>query len=81
MTDEDIRQEVIDGILMGARETSANLFKVANGGEHGCRDRARVGITKVKETTAMMLALVDEVFGESVTGEMMIHRSDSREQS
>ncbi|MCA1455914.1 hypothetical protein I6F35_22365 [Bradyrhizobium sp. BRP22] len=63
----DIRQEVVDGILMGAREAAANLFKVANGGEHGCVDRARLGLVHVKDTAAMMLALVEEVFGDKTS--------------
>ncbi|MBO4228377.1 hypothetical protein [Bradyrhizobium neotropicale] len=68
MSTSDIRQEVINGILCGAREAAANLFRVANGGDHGCRDRARNGRKDIKRTSVMMLELVEEVFateGES----------------
>ncbi|MGY3615644.1 hypothetical protein [Bradyrhizobium sp. USDA 10063] len=61
----DIRQEVIDGILCGVREAAANLFRVANSGDHGCRDRARNGLKDIRRSTTMMLALVEEVFDQS----------------
>lgn len=57
-----IRSQIAEGVMAGVRDAAANLFKVANGGDHGCRERARVGIGNVRDTANMMLELIDEVF-------------------
>lgn len=60
----ELQQEIIEGIMIGVRDASSNLFRLANTGERDADVRAKNGIKNVKATAELMLELTKRVFEE-----------------